>query len=133
VPAMNAVVPRRGSMTWTVSRDGSYRVYASQDLAQHPWFRAPLRVASYKRGDAWRLTMRLPREGAGLIVLDADAKHLRKGQRVTAYNPTNADFGVILMSTDDRVIFRQPPPGATLEAETTRVTHVPQFGARFQQ
>jgi hypothetical protein len=38
---------------------------------------------------------------------------------------------VILLSTNDRVLFRQPPPGVTLEAETTRITHVPELGARL--
>ncbi|HEX7831193.1 MAG TPA: hypothetical protein VF787_16170 [Thermoanaerobaculia bacterium] len=127
VPAMNASIPARGSATWTVPRDGSYRVYVSQGLARHPWFRAPLRVASHKGADASRLTARLPNPGAGPIVLDANVATLRKGQRVTASNPTDVDLAVILMSTDDRVLFKQPPPGVSLEAETTRITHWPAF------
>jgi hypothetical protein len=127
VPAMNASVPARRSATWIVPRDGSYRVYVSQGLARHPWFREPLRVAAYKGVDASRLTVQLPNAGAGPIVLDADVATLRKGQRVTAYNPTDVDFAVILMSTADRVLFKQPPPGVSLEAETTRITHWPAF------
>ncbi|HEX2121099.1 MAG TPA: hypothetical protein VHL59_05590 [Thermoanaerobaculia bacterium] len=38
---------------------------------------------------------------------------------------------MILLAGDDTVIFRQPPAGATLEAATTRVTHVPDFDARI--
>lgn len=132
VPAMNARLGPRESVTWTVPKDGAYRVHVSPGLAKHPWFRAPLRVASYKRPDAVQLTSRLPEPGAGPIVFDADVRQLRKGQRITATNPTGIELAVILMSTDDRILFRQPPPGATLEAETTRVTHVPRFGVTIE-
>ncbi|HEX7833424.1 MAG TPA: hypothetical protein VF787_27485 [Thermoanaerobaculia bacterium] len=127
VPAMNAIVPAHRSVTWTVPRDGAYRVYVSQELAFHPWFRTPVRVAMYRGADARRLTAKLPPEGAGPIVFDADAAHLKKGQRVTASNTAGVDVAVILMSTNDRVLFLQPPPGATLEAEAMRVTHWPAF------
>ncbi len=133
VPAMNARVRPAGSVTWVVPRDGAYRVYVSSRLAAHPWFRTPLRVASYKQPDASRLTVRLPEPGVGPIVFDADVADLKKGQRITASNPTGEELAVFLMSTDDRVLFRQPPPGATLEAETTRVTHVPRPGVRLER
>jgi hypothetical protein len=127
LPAMNARLGPGGSYEWTVPRDGNYRVYVSPALARHPWFRTPLGVVSYKRADADRLTVTLPPPGAGAIRFDRDVAHLRKGERISAFNPTNEDVAVILMSTDDRVLFRQPPPGVTLEGETTRITHVPQF------
>lgn len=133
IPAMNARVRPAGSVTWIVPRDGAYRVYVSARLARHPWFRTPLRVASYKQPDASRLTVRLPEPGPGPIVFDADVAHLKKGQRITASNPTGEELAVFLLSTDDRVLFRQPPPGATLEAETTRVTHLPVLGARIER
>lgn len=121
VPAMNARVAAGQTVEWLVPREASYRVYVSRELAQHPWFRTPLFVASYRRDDASRFTITLPQEGAGPIRITRD------GRRVTAFNPTNEDHAVILLSTNDRVLFRQPPPGATLEGETTRVTHVPRL------
>jgi hypothetical protein len=131
MPGMNARIAPGASAVWRVPRDGAYRVYVSASLARHPWFRTPLRVASYKGPDASRLTMQLPNPGAGPIVFDADPMHLKKGQRFTATNPSNEELAVFVLSTDDRLLLRQPPPGATLEAETTRITHVPRFGVRI--
>lgn len=127
IPAMNARIPAGATFRWRAPRAGNYRVYVSRELARHPWFHAPVRVASYKEEDAARFTFVLPAAGAGPIRLDRDVADLRKGDRVSAFNPTNEALAVILIPTDDRILFRQPPPGATLEGETTRVTHVPSF------
>lgn len=127
IPAMNARIPAGAAFRWSVPRDGSYRVYVSRELTRHPWFHTPVRVASYKEDDASRFTFRLPDPGAGPLRLDRDVASLRKGDRVTAFNPTGEPLAVILLPTDDKVLFRQPPPGVTLEGETTRVTHVPSF------
>lgn len=129
VPAMNARLQPGQTHQWIVPRDGRYRVYVSRELARHSWFRIPLFVASYRRSNASRWTVTLPPEGVGPIQLDRNPVHLREGERISAFNPTGEDMAVILLSTDDRVLFRQPPPGATLEAETTRVTHIPSIGA----
>lgn len=139
VPGMNAVVRPGTGFGWIVPRDGLYRLSAATALVQHPWFRDPLGAASYKEPDAARLTIELPEGGAGelaitvddmLLVPKGERLSLRKGQRVTAFNTGRTEVAVILLSTEDRILFRQPPPGASLEAETTRVTHVPDFGAR---
>ena len=130
IPAMNARVPRRGRVEWIAPRDGMYRVYASAPLANHPWFRNPLLAASYKGADAERLTFTLSDPGAGPIRIrgvSGDVARFHKGQRVEAVNTSDRDVAVILLPTLDRTFFRQPPPGVTLEAETTRVTHVPRF------
>jgi hypothetical protein len=131
IPAMNASVPAGGTQHWLVPRDGTYWVYTSPELARHPWFRTPLRAASYKGDDAERLTFTLPAPGAGAIRFDRDVAQLRKGERLSAFNPTGEDVAVILLPTADRTFFRQPPPGVTLEGENTRITHVPDFGARL--
>lgn len=124
VPAMNAVVQPGQRFEWTVPRDGTYRVFASPELARHLWFRDPF--VAY-RGDELRLTTmdRPP------LTFSAGPR-LRKGQRVTVTSHGTEPLGVILLSSDDTVLFRQPPPGVSLEAETTRVTHVPAFGARIE-
>ncbi|HEX2060182.1 MAG TPA: hypothetical protein VHK90_05540 [Thermoanaerobaculia bacterium] len=127
VPGMNARLRPGGTFTWIVPRDGAYRVYVSAPLAGHPWFHDPLRAASYKRADAARLTFELPEPGPGAVTFDADPSRLRAGQRLTAMNPSGSELAVFVLPANDRVLFRQPPPGATLEAETTRVTHVPRL------
>lgn len=127
IPGMNVRLPAGRGYQWTVPRDGAYRVYVSRELARHPWFRAPLLAARYKGLDAARLTFTLPPPGPGPIRFDRDVARLRRGDRLTAFNPTGEDAAVILLPVDDRVLFRQPPPGATLEGETTRITHVPDF------
>jgi hypothetical protein len=132
IPAMNASVRPGGSVTWSVPRDGHYRVHAFASLARHPWFRDPLRVAIYDQPDASRLTVTLPPPHAGAMRFDADVTRLRKGQRLTATNTASEDVAVILLPTDDRTLFRQPPHGAKFEAESWRVTHVPRIGVRIQ-
>jgi hypothetical protein len=135
IPAMNDRLRPGSTADWIVPRDGVYRVYTSPALARHPWFREPLAVGSYKGDDASRFTVVLPKPGAGPIRFSGfagDRVALRKGQRVTALNPSTQEIAVILLSTDDRVLFRAPPPGATLEAESTRVTHMPRLGVRIE-
>jgi hypothetical protein len=113
---MNAVVGPGERVEWVVPRDGVYRLYASPELARHPWFRDPLRAY---RGD--ELTLR----GTPQPLSVSAGPALRKGERVTVTSRASEPLGVILIAGDDRVLFRQPPSGASLEAETTRVTHVP--------
>ena len=52
---------------------------------------------------------------------------LRKGQRISLTSHAPEPLGVILIASNDTVLFRQPPDGASLEAETTRITHVPRL------
>jgi len=138
MPAMNGRLPAGAQARWIVPRSGRYRVYVSPPLARHPWFRTPLQAAAYKGPDAARLTFTLPAPGVAGIALtvggrsvDGAALDLTAGQHVTGLNESPEDLAVIILSTDDRVLFRQPPPGVTLEGETTRITHVPHLGARI--
>jgi hypothetical protein len=127
MPGMNARIPRGRAFAWRVPRDGDYRVYVSAPLARHPWFRNPLAFATYKKSDASKFTIELPEPGAGPVQFSAPLTGLRQGTRLVATNTSDREVAVILLSTDDRVLFRQPEGGATLEGETTRVTHVPRL------
>lgn len=119
IPAMNAVVRPGQRVEWTVPRDGTYRVYASPELARHPWFRNPF--LAYK-GDP------LPLRSMDRPPLAFSAgPQLRKGQRVTVTSQATEPLGVILIASNDQVLFRQPEEGVSLEAETTRVTHWPRW------
>jgi hypothetical protein len=127
VPGMNAkLAPGRG-FAWRVPADGDYRVYVSERLVRHPWFRNPLAFATYKKADAARFTVQLTAETAGPVRFSAPLRGLREGQRLAALNTGDREVAVILLPNDERVLFRQPAGGATLEGETTRVTHVPRF------
>jgi hypothetical protein len=132
VPAMNVRLEPGAAAEWSVPRDGSYRVYASPELANHPWFRNPFGAQVTTAQEPLVLT------NAGLhpdlqwsILFDAHPVALRKGQRLGVRNGGSEPLGVILLPTSDTMLFRQPPPGATLEAATSRVTHVPSFRARI--
>lgn len=141
VPAMNArLQPGRGA-EWIVLRPGTYRLFTGSAIAAHPWFRQPLRVSSYESSDAARLTLRLTRAAANPALLwSIDQKPanvdgtvtLRKGQRLRVMNRGSQPLGVILLSGSDTILFRQPQPGASLEAASARVTHVPQIGVRIE-
>jgi hypothetical protein len=141
VPGMNGGLAPGQTREWVVPRSGVYRLYASSSLGTHPWFHDPLRVASYKRPDASRLTVTLPQPvGHEGLRWSIDGRRaaiegkvtLRAGARVSATSVAREPIGVILLSSEDRMLFRQPPPGATLEGEQTRVTHVPQIGLRLE-
>lgn len=133
VPGMNAVLPPGAGIEWSVPRDGVYRLFASPELARHPWFRAPVYAGAYDNADP-RVTLRLPAPAPhpALEWSRDPSAPLRKGERIAAINRGAAALGVILLSGDDTVLFRQPPSGATLEAASTRVTHWPQLGARIE-
>jgi hypothetical protein len=127
VPGMNARLLPGRPVEWRVPRDGSYQVYVSAALVRHPWFRNPLAFATYKKADASRFTVTLPEAGVGPVRFSAALTNLRAGQRLAAVNTSGEPVAVILLPTDERVLFREPAGGATLEGETTRVTHWPRF------
>lgn len=142
VPGLSARVNPLQTVDWIVPRDGTYRVFASQEIGRHPWFTAPLTISSYEQNDASRNVLALPAPAAHPELDWAIDEHLanvgsavalRKGQHVTMRSRAMRTLGVILLPGDDTVLFRQPPRGATLEAATTRVTHIPQFGVHFQR
>ncbi|HVG22555.1 MAG TPA: hypothetical protein VND45_00240 [Thermoanaerobaculia bacterium] len=132
VPAMNAVVRPGQRVEFTVPRDGVYRLYASPELARHRWFRDPLGA---HRGEPLMLR---PTPQPPIVISGAagfsppnalgtlkPAAPLKKGQRISVTSHADVPLGVIMFAGDDRVLFRQPPPGVSLEAEATRVTHIP--------
>jgi hypothetical protein len=119
IPALNGVARPGETIEWIVPRDGTYRVFASPELAAHPWFSDPARA--YRDGPF------TPRGLARPPVRISAGPFLRKGQRVTLTSYGSEPLGIILLPGDDTVLFRQPAGGATLEAETTRITHVPKL------
>jgi len=139
VPGMNARLRPGVSFEWIVPRDGTYRVFASAELARHPWFRDPFYVGAYETARQMNTAFALEAKPAALswwvdrkpVAIDREIA-LRKGQRIAVMSAASEPLGIVLLSGTDTMLFRQPPPGATLEASTTRVTHVPRFGVRIQ-
>lgn len=123
IPAMNALVRPGQRVEWVVPRDGTYRMFASPKLARHRWFRDPF--LAYKGEE-----LRLESMASPPLTFSAGPR-LRKGQRVSVTSHAAEPLGVILLPSNDAVLFRQPPEGVSLEAETTRITHLPDFGARI--
>lgn len=142
IPAPNAAVAPGARQEWTVPRDGVYRVFASENIAEHPWFHAPLPISAVEQPGAERLEIQLPPRPVPHPALQwwidgrpasGDTFRLRKGQRIEVVNEgSGAPVGVFLLPGNDDRIFRQPPPGVTLEASSPRVTHWPRLGARLE-
>lgn len=136
IPAMNGVLRPGEAREWVVPRSADYRSHASGELARHPWFTDPLRVVTYKEDDASKLTMKLGAMHTFALSIHVDGEpvsgdvlRLRKGQRVSIMNTSDRRIGVVLLASEDMELFRQPPAGATLEGERTRITHWPHLGA----
>lgn len=135
MPAPSGRLASGQTATWTVLRDGEYRVYASPGLASHPWFDKPVYVGLLDRPDAARFPIRVgePRVPEGLeiavdgakVELAAGRVGLRGGQKLTAKWVGDAPVGVFFLPGSDAIWFRNPPPGVTLEAAYPRVTHWP--------
>ena len=142
VPGMNVRLRKeRPRMEWIVPRDGTYRLFASEALARHAWFRDPFYVGGYETDVEMHTAFALGAPAAhpalqwaidGRPAAIGATVALRKGQRVAVSYSGSEPLGVILLGGNDTMLFRQPPPGATLEASTARVTHVPRLGVRFR-
>lgn len=144
IPAMNVRVrPELRNFGWIVPRDGSYRLFASERLARHVWFRDPIYVGAHEAHNVarteWNLGTPAPHahlhwsvNGQPVQIGANGTIVLRKGQQLAVAFDGSEPLGVMLLSGNDTKLFRQPPHGTTLEASTTRVTHVPNFRARIE-
>ena len=142
IPGMNVRLrPEQPRFRWMVPRDGTYRLFATAALARHLWFRDPIYVGSYEAEIVANTELALGQPAAHpQLTWWIDGKPaqvhgtvaLRKGQQLAVAYAGTEPLGIVLLSGQDTKLFRQPPPGANLEASTTRVTHVPDFGFRVQ-
>lgn len=123
------------SASWMAPADGDYRVYASHALAAHPWFGRPLFVASYYEADAARLEMPLGAPFANAPLswqidgnpVSGSVLRLRKGQRVDVTTTSDEPIGIFAVPGNEARLFRQPPPGVTIDGSAPRVTHWPRL------
>jgi len=133
LPGLSArLTPQHPSATWIVLRDGTYRVFASQRLAAHPWFRQPL----YFYTPSWRDPRQVVVTPADLLTashvaltwsapVDGERLTLRKGERLTVTSHDANAIGIFVTTSDPSQLFLQPPPGITLEASADPRWHVP--------
>jgi hypothetical protein len=125
LPGMSGVLAPGAAQEWIVPADGQYRVYGSPQLAQHPWFNAPIATGSYARPDSY-VRMADIRNDARLFC--SSGLTLRRGQSFRIESRDARTIGVFIVPADRSELFRQPPPGVDLDAALPPVTHVPHFG-----
>ena len=138
LPGMSArVTPLAPAARWIVLADGTYDVYASTNLASHPWYRQPL---DFER-PLWRGVgpPTASDRGAhidwfvdGAPVSATTTLTLRRGQRLDAISREPLPAGIMLIDARNDAAFCQPPRGTTLEASDPPRWHVPDLGALLQ-
>jgi hypothetical protein len=138
LPGMSArVTPLAPAAHWIVLADGTYDIYASTNLASHPWYRQPLDFerplwrgigppTSADRGARidWFI------DGAPISATTTLALH--RGQRLDAISRESLPVGIMLINARNETAFCQPPRGTTLEASDPPHWHVPDLGALLQ-
>lgn len=135
LPGMSArVTPRAPVARWIVLADGTYDVYASANLASHPWYRQPL---NYEQ-PLWRGAgppsasdrgARIDWFVDGAPVSATTTLTLRRGQHLDAISREALPVGIMLINAKNDVAFCQPPPGTTLEGSAPPRWHVPDVAA----
>jgi hypothetical protein len=138
LPGMSArVTPATPAARWIVLADGTYEVYASTQLASHPWFRDPFHFDS----PAWS-GVRPPSpadRGArvdwlvdGAPIAPANTLTLRRGQRIDAVSHEPQPLGIMLIAAQNDVAFCQPVRGVKLEASEPPQWHIPDLAVLRQ-
>ncbi|HEV7428810.1 MAG TPA: hypothetical protein VGQ46_20855 [Thermoanaerobaculia bacterium] len=137
LPGMSARLRPGTAARWVVLADGTYDVYASTNLAAHPWYRQPL---DFER-PLWRGVGPPTAADRGARVdwfvdgapTPASATlTLRRGQRLDAISREPLPVGIMLINSRNDVAFCQPPRGTTLEASDPPRWHVPDLGTLAQ-
>lgn len=124
IPAMSS----RGSGEWTAPATGRYRVVASRDLANHPWFERPLEVGALQTNVA-PLDLRTIANEPAVVSVDGvpvpETFTAKRLQRIAVR--ADPEAGVMIVPASEAVFFRQPPRGISLDGIAPAVTHVPHF------
>jgi hypothetical protein len=137
LPGMSARLRPGTAARWIVIADGAYDVYASTNLASHPWYRQPL---DFER-PLWRGVGPPTAADRGARVdwlvdgapISASATlTLRRGQRIDAISREPLPVGIMLIDARNDAAFCQPPRGTTLEASDPPRWHVPDLDALAQ-
>jgi hypothetical protein len=105
LPGMSAVIAPGSRTTWIVPADGAYAVYASADLAAHPWFRG-------NPGTYTRL-----RDGKPLT--------LRRGTSYTIASTDVRPVGVFIAPARISELFLQPGKDVDIDGAPAPRWHIP--------
>jgi hypothetical protein len=130
VPGMSAVVAPGRTVRWVAPAAGDYRVIASARLAAHPWFRNPfaaarMRVPPVDANDPSVALAFSPPPVDGRI-------RLHKSEPLAVSFAGTEPVGVMLLRDNPSELFRQPPPGVTLEASASPQWHIPDLRWRSE-
>ena len=133
LPGLSARVAGQGTANWIAPVTGRYRIVVAPELASHEWFSHPF---VYRADIHSRIEIE-PRNAEGLhwmrngtrVSPAGNVLDLKAGDRLAALSPHQVPVAVFLVPGGERMWFRQPPPGVTLDSEGVRVTHVPDFRA----
>jgi hypothetical protein len=106
IPAMSGIVPPGRRATWIVPADGDYLVYASAELANHPWF----------HGDA----------GATTLLRNGDPVRLRRGAIYSVASSDVRPTGVFIVPASITKLFRHPLANVDIDGAPAPEWHIPQ-------
>jgi hypothetical protein len=138
LPGMSArVTPLAPAARWIVLAGGTYDIYASANLASHPWYRQPLdfELPLWRGAGPPSLADRGARVEWFVDAAPIPATTtltLRRGQRLEAVSREPLPVGIMLINATNDAAFCQPPRGTTLEASDLPRWHVPNLGALIQ-
>jgi hypothetical protein len=129
MPGLSTLLAPGATAGWVVPADGRYRIVVAPELASHEWFRRPL---AYRAGI--HSGLQIVARGADRVqwhrngspaTVTGNAIDLKRGDRLAVRSPHPVPVAVFLVPGEERLWFRQPPDGVTLDSEGPRVTHVP--------
>lgn len=128
IPAPNDVLPAGGSATWTILRDGAYRIVERPPVDGDPWrtapfafpFQRPRSATSYRQ--ALSRTVH-PRSGAIRLTVDgaeraSDTRGLvgmKAGETLVAENPSGKPIELLVVPAFVPALFQSPYPLAWIE------------------
>lgn len=134
VPGLSTVVsPAHPQMDWIVPASGSYRVYASELLATHPWFRNPLAVGSFDIPPQLEVALRGFPPPSQLPLTwsvdgqpaNAESLRLVRMQRLHVASTSARPLGIVIVPENVHELFRQPAPGVGIDSFSPVETHIP--------
>ena len=136
LPGLSArLTPESSSAEWVVPATGTYRVYGSNVLSIHPWFRQPLIFSTYESSRVEVVLSGFPPAAALPLTFAVDGKatpplnslSLVRGQHLRVAGRLDRPLGLLIVPEGIRALFMQPAPGVSLDAATLPVAHIRPF------
>ncbi len=128
IPAPNGVLPAAGSGTWTILRDGAYRIVERPPADGDPWrttpfafpFQRPRSAMSYRQslsrsGDTRSGAIRFTVDGAERAPDNRGLVRLRAGETLVAENRSGVPVELLVVPAFVPAIFESPYPLAWIE------------------